>query len=402
MLSPYRHVLAVPGARRLLASALVARMPQGMSGLAVLLLVRGATHSYALAGLAVGAEALTVAASAPILGRAIDRRGRLWVFSRCIVGYALTNVLLVVAASARAPGAVLVVLAGCVGASLPPVAPAVRAMLRDVFTDLSVRESAYALESVAQELVWITGPLVVAVVIAFFPPTVAVLLVGAVGAVGTAVFVRVPFVRERSRADGDGHGGRALASRPLRVLLVPVALTGLGLGSTEVGLPALALHVGSRSAAGLLLALWSLGSLVGGLWYGSRAWRISLPSRYRLLLIAGVACTAPLIVADSLIAGVACSLLAGMAIAPVFSCQYALVGQAVIPGTETEAFTWVSAALVAGLSAGSAAGGALVSAAGIGAPFAFACGAALLAAAGGRAVGLSRAPVSQAAAASVE
>ncbi|HLJ01986.1 MAG TPA: hypothetical protein VKT31_01020, partial [Solirubrobacteraceae bacterium] len=252
------------------------------------------------------------------------------------------------------------------------------------------------------ELVWITGPLVVAVVVAFFPPTVAVLLVGAVGAIGTSVFIRVPFVREHTRQDDDAPRGRALASRPLRLLLLPVALTGVGLGSTEVGLPALALHVGSRSAAGLLLALWSLGSLLGGLWYGTRAWRISLPARYRVLLLAAVACTAPLIVAHSLIAGVVCSLLAGLAIAPVFSCQYALVGQAVIPGTETEAFTWVSAALVAGLSAGSAAGGALVSAAGISAPFVFACGAALLAAGGGRAVRFSRAPVTQPAAASLE
>jgi predicted MFS family arabinose efflux permease len=159
-----------------------------------------------------------------------------------------------------------------------------------------------------------------------------------------------------------------------------VALTGLGLGSTEVGIPALALHVGSRSATGVLLALWSLGSLLGGLWYGSRAWRASLPTRYRMLLVGAAVCTAPLIVADSLIAAILCSLLAGMAIAPVFSCQYALVGQAVIPGTETEAFTWVSAALVAGLSAGSALGGVLVSAAGLSAPFVFACGAAALSA----------------------
>jgi MFS family permease len=380
MLAPYRHVLAVPGARRLLASALVARMPQGMSGLAVLLLVRAATHSYALAGLAVGAESLAVAASAPVLGRAIDQRGRLWVFSRCIVAYAVTNLLLVLAAAAHAPGGALVVLAGGVGAALPPVAPAVRALMRDVFSDVSVRESAYALESVAQELVWITGPLVVAVVIAFFPPTVAVLLVGAVGALGTTVFVRGPLVRERRTGAAQSRGGRALASRALRVLLVPVAATGIGLGATEVGLPALALHVGSRSAAGLLLALWSLGSLLGGLWYGSRSWRASLPARYRLLLLAAVACTAPLIIADSLLAAAVCSLLAGLAIAPVFSCQYALVGHAVIPGTETEAFTWVSAALVSGLSAGSAAGGALVSAAGVSAPFVFACGAAVLAA----------------------
>jgi predicted MFS family arabinose efflux permease len=164
------------------------------------------------------------------------------------------------------------------------------------------------------------------------------------------------------------------------LLLGPIALMGLGLGAIEVGLPSLALHAGSRPASGLLLALWSLGSMTGGLWYGSRTWRVPLSTRYRTLLLAGVACIAPLIVARSVPAGAVCAFLAGLTIAPVFSCQYALIGRSVTPGVETEAFTWVSAALISGVAAGSALGGAAISAAGVSAPFALACGATGLAA----------------------
>jgi predicted MFS family arabinose efflux permease len=71
----------------------------------------------------------------------------------------------------------------------------------------------------------------------------------------------------------------------------------------------------------------------------------------------------------------AASLLAGVTIAPVFSCQYALVGQSVAPGTETEAFTWIAAALMAGVSAGSALGGVLIGGLGVSAPFVAACAA---------------------------
>ena len=185
-----------------------------------------------------------------------------------------------------------------------------------------------------------------------------------------------------SRADdAEPVVGAALSSPALRALLGPVALTGLALGSTEIGLPALALHAGSRSAAGLLLALWSVGSMIGGLWFGSRAWRSSLSARYAVLLVAAVACTAPLIVAHSVAVGAVFSLLAGVTIAPVFSCQYALVGHAVAPGWETEAFTWVASALVGGIAAGSALGGALVSGAGFSAPFVLSCAATALAAA---------------------
>ena len=101
----------------------------------------------------------------------------------------------------------------------------------------------------------------------------------------------------------------------------------------------------------------------------------------RILLVLAVMCTAPLIAARSIAAGVACSLLSGVTIAPVFSCQYALVGHSVTPGAETEAFTWVSAALVGGLAAGSALGGALVGSAGVSGPFVLACAATMLAAA---------------------
>jgi predicted MFS family arabinose efflux permease len=159
-----------------------------------------------------------------------------------------------------------------------------------------------------------------------------------------------------------------------------VALTGVGLGAIEVGLPSLAIHAGSRPASGVLLALWSVGSLVGGLWYGSRTWRSSLTHRYQVLLGLAVLCTLPLIAARSIPAGLVCSLLAGVTIAPVFTCQYALVGRSVSAGSETEAFTWVSAALIGGLAAGSAIGGAAIAPAGQSAPFVISCAATMLAA----------------------
>ena len=377
MLAKYRSVLSVPGAARLFATALVARLPQGMAPLAVLLLVRGATHSYAAAGLGVGASALATAACAPLLGRQVDHRGRGRVLLPLAAGQAVMYGLLVLAARSNAGAAALIALAALSGALLPPVAPVVRALLREVIDDLDVRETAYALEAVIQEVLWITGPLFVALVIAVSSPDVAVALLGAVCLGGTLLFLRSPLLRPGT-ADADIGADRrkrhsALASPELRALLGPVALTGTGLGAIEVGLPSLALHAGSRPASGLLLAMWSLGSMAGGLWYGARAWRSPLARRYRILLVLAVLCTAPLIAARSIPAGVVCSLLAGVTIAPVFSCQYALVGRSVSPGSETEAFTWISAALIGGLAAGSALGGVVIALGGVSAPFVVSC-----------------------------
>ena len=281
--------------------------------------------------------------------------------------------MLVLAAGAGAGAVVLVVAAAAAGSTSPAIAPSVRALLGEVATDREVRETAYALESVIQELIWISGPLVVAVVVAFASPSAAVLLSGACCIVGTTLFVRSPLARRALHRD-DGHQRAAVLSDPaLRVLLAPMVLMGTALGATEVGMPSLALHAGSPPSSGLLLALWSAGSLGGGLWYGSRSWRSPLAARYRLLTVAMVISTAPLIAAHTIPEGAVAALLAGVTNAPAFSCLYALVGRIVSPGAETEAFTWAASALIVGLSIGSALGGAAIDAAGVSGPFVLSC-----------------------------
>jgi predicted MFS family arabinose efflux permease len=374
MIARYRTVLIVPGAFRLFATTLFARLPQGMGTLAVLLVVRGATHSYALAGLATGGQALASAAATPLQGRLVDRLGRGWVLMPCAVLQAAFFVALVVGARDHVPGGVLVVLACGTGAFQPAIAPAMRALLRSVIRDPGVRETAYALESVAQELIWMSGPLLVAAVVTATSPATAALLCAAVTIVGSTAFVTSPASRTRTRSPGGGRAAAVLRTHPeLRDLLVPIALMGLAIGATEVGIPSLALHAGSRGDTGLLLAVWSAGSMIGGLVYGAASWQLPLAERYRRLLMLAVLCAVPLTLAHSIAFGLVGSLFTGLTIAPVFSCQYALIGRVVRDGSETEAFTWVSAALVAGLAAGSAIGGAVIGAVGVSAPFVVAC-----------------------------
>ena len=316
MVSKYRSVLSVPGSPGLMLSALVGRMPLGMSSLAILLLVRGTHHSYTIAGVSVGAYAFASAGSAPIQGRLIDRFGRMRVMIPMAVAQAIVLVGFVLASSADASGATLVPLAALAGGLMPPVSPTARALWRDVFTDPQVRDTAYALDSVVQEVAWVTGPLIVALVVGFTSPEVAVLLVATMCVIGTTLFVRSPLARGSGTRSAHEPRTSVLANHELRAMLAPIALTGVGIGAIEVGLPALALHAGSRPASGLLLALWSLGSMVGGLWYGARAWSSSLTHRYRLFLFGAIICTAPLIIARSIPEGIVASLLAGLMIAP--------------------------------------------------------------------------------------
>ena len=369
MVDRYRSVLAVPGCARVFGTALIGRLPQGMTSLAILLLVRAHTQSYAAAGVAVGAYDFATAGGAPVLGRLVDRFGRRRVLPPVAVAQCVALCGLLIAAHAGAGAGALIALSAIAGSLMPPIAPAVRALLRDLLPDPEVRETAYALESVIQEVIWIAGPLVVGAVIAVASPTVAVLISASVCIAGTTLFVTSPGARGHGVRAMHGRRPQVLAIAELRAMLAPIFLNGLAIGAISIGLPALALHAGSRPATGVLLAVWSLGSVTGGLWYGARTWRAPLGRRYPILLLSGVVCTAPLILARTIPEGIVGALVAGLTLAPVFSCQYALVGRAVPAGVETEAFTWVSSALIGGLAAGAALGGAAVASAGFSAPF---------------------------------
>jgi predicted MFS family arabinose efflux permease len=247
--------------------------------------------------------------------------------------------------------------------------------------DGPLREAAYALDAISQELIWIAGPLVVAGAVTAVSPALAVLLSALVTAVGGVVFTSAPLSRRyRSPTAGRRRGG-ALASRGLRIMLASIFATGLGWGALAVGLPALAVHVGSRGAAGLLLTLMGLGSLSGGLVYGARAWGTSTAVRYRALLV-GIALTAlPLVASDSLASAAPLAFACGLAWAPLMSCQYSLVGATAPVAAVTEAFTWNTAAFVGGIATGSALAGVASERAGVDAPFLIAAATALAAAA---------------------
>src|SRR5690349_20403710 len=113
------------------------------------------------------------------MGRLVDRSGRARVLVPLALGQAVLYVALMLVSGAGAGATPLIVLSALAGALLPPIAPVVRVLVREVYDAVSVRETAYALEAVLQELIWITGPLVVALLIALTSPRVAVVLLGA-------------------------------------------------------------------------------------------------------------------------------------------------------------------------------------------------------------------------------
>jgi predicted MFS family arabinose efflux permease len=361
-LRSYRALLAQPGAAALVAWGLVARMPIGMIGLAQVLLMRGSGASYADAGLVTAGGALAYAVGAPVAGRLIDRRRPFVVLIAYGVVYPAALALLVVLAASDAPLWSLVIVSTASGASQPPVAPTVR-MLWSSLVVSSHHSAAFAFEATAQELLFITGPLVVGVLTAVFSPNAGVIAAGVVSIVGVAGFVMIGPVRRRlpepHEHERHSHPLSTLAPPMVRRIVAFSVGYGLAFGAVEVAMPAFAEAHGGRALGSVCLAAWSGGSLIGGLLAAGHRPHDPLRS-LRLISLMFVVLLLPPLLAGSVWMMSVFMLIAGLPIAPSFALTYGMVQHTARPGTQAEVFGWLSTAIVVGVAAGAALGGSLI------------------------------------------
>jgi predicted MFS family arabinose efflux permease len=347
---------------RLLSLSIIARLPETMLSLGLLVHAQRLTGSFAVAGLVTGVYALALGLGGPLLGRAVDRRGQTSVLlaSAAACGAALLAIAFLPLST---PG--LVALAAAAGLSTPPVGACVRGLLP---------ASAYAVEAAASELTWIAGPPGVLLAGALTSTGVALAAAAALLIAGTAAFALEPASRHWRPAGERPHGGSLRAAAMRRLVLI-MALVGVVFGASEVGITAAAQALGSTAAAGPLMGIWGAGSLIGGLILARAGGRAKLVP---LLIGLGVGHLA-LASAGSVLALAAVLLLAGATIAPTYATVFGLVDAAAPAGTVIEAFAWLNTAVAVGAAGGAASAGSLAEATGPSAVFVLAGAAGALA-----------------------
>lgn len=356
----YLQVLRHRPLGALLLASVLARLPQTINGLALVLFVKNETGSYSTAGAVAGGVALGMGVCAPFLGRYADRRGAGTLVPVGVLHAALL-ITIVVLGGAAAPW-VLVVLATIAGAAFPPVPSVLRARMPVLLEDArSLLAPAYALDAVLVELTFVGGPLLTALLVTFFAPTAALVLSAATAVLGPLVFLRLLPVAAPSSAYEGGWLG-PLRSPAILTLVLTMLPFGMAIGALEVMLPAFSEAQGEPELAGVLLAMWALGSAAGGLFYGARVWRGSVASRHLALTALYPLAFVPVLASSSIAVMAVLVLPAGVLIAPIFASRNELVGRIAPRGTETEALTWPLTTLLCGIALGAAVSGALVEA----------------------------------------
>jgi MFS family permease len=379
----YRAVLGEPQALRVFGAALLGRLSYAMGPLSLVLFVQSATGSFAIAGAASAATALTSGLLAPLRGRLVDRHGQSRILPALSLVYAaaFASVLLVAGRSTVREGST-VLLAAVAGATAPPLAASMRVLWVSLIGSGPRLQAALALDSVVEQVLLTVGPLLAGGLAAAFSTAVPLAVVAALAVAGTIAFTTSAVSRGWTTPGAEvrprGWAG-ALSGRGIRTLVLSLAGFGAALGIFDIALVAAAREAGSTALGGVLLALLAAGSVVGGLWYGRRQWQLGAGQRFVRILGLLVLASALLPLARPLpLLGIAV-VLVGLLLAPLDSSAYVLAAELAPAGTMTEAATWVTTANNITAAAGIALAGVLVGGPGVGWTLALACACLLVA-----------------------
>ncbi|MGA5842589.1 MFS transporter [Streptomyces pseudogriseolus] len=359
---PYRRLFAVPGARAFTAGNLLARLPMGMFGVSAIVMIAGSRGSYALAGAVTATGLAATAVVAPWTARLVDRHGQARVALPATLFAVLGSLALVLCVRYDAPDWTLFA-AYAATATTPNTGGMSRARWAHLLKGRpDALHTANSFEQAADELCFMLGPVLAAVLCGTFFPEAGTLTGAVLLLTGVALFTaqrstEPPAVRHAA--------GRAPLRAPgVRPLLLVCLATGGVFGSLEVVTIAFADGQGHRTAAGAVLALQAAGSCVAGLLYGAVRPKGPAPSRLGWCLAGMTALmTLPLLAAaltGSLLVLAGALLVAGMATAPTMVTTMTLVQRYTPEGRLNEGMTLAVTGLLGGIACGSAAGGWIV------------------------------------------
>ena len=352
VVSTYSSLLKTPGVSRIIAAQLTARFPFGMLSLAFLLHIERIHHSYGAAGLVLGAMSIGQAIAGPMTSRLMGVLGMrvvLWTtLAFCSVAVAAIGIFVM-------PIPVTMGVAFFAGLSMPPIQPAVRTIYPKMVNSRQLTPL-FSLDASAQEIIWIAGPVAITFVSTQIGTVEGILMSVAIMLAGGCWFISSPEVGRVRIPRSKRRFGTVLARPPVLLATVVGFLLIGSCAAVEAGVVA---TFGEGSPlAGIVLAIWSLGSLVGGLAFGHIPIGPWATARRMFLVFVGVVLSTFMLWSWW---GLSLTLLiAGVGIAPALAVLFAIVSASVKFSDTAEAYGWVGTGQLIGAALGSAGAGFLL------------------------------------------
>ncbi|GHA64039.1 MFS transporter [Streptomyces tauricus] len=358
MAAGYLEILRTRHATRLLVGTLVGRLPNAAGAIAVVLFVRAEGGSYSLAGALTAVYGVSNAVGQPLLGRLVDLHGQPRIQLPAALVSALGVSVFALTGIQSLPLAYLLMVVA--GFFTPPLEGGLRALWPSVLRKEGQVHTAYAMDAVAQEVMFTVGPLLVTLCVSLWSAQAALVVINVIGVLGAlSVVVSGPSRAWRS-APREAHWLGALRSPGLIALLGAFLFVGIALGSITVAGVSYADDHGGDATYGWLMAALGLGALVGGTVYGARQWGGAPERRLRVLVALLAVCYLPLMLMPGAVAMTGLVALAGVFLAPCIACAFIIVDRHAPRGTVTEAFSWLVTTFTVGASVGTGLAGPVV------------------------------------------
>jgi MFS family permease len=347
----YSDLLKTKGVARIIAAQLTARFPSGMLSLAFLLHVEQQTGSYGAAGLVLAATSLGQAVAGPLTSRLMGRFGMRPVLITtlvvCVASVVAIGVLPLTVPMYMAIGLVC-------GLATPPVQPAVRTIYPKMVNSRQLTPL-FSLDASAQEIIWVVGPVVTTFVSTQIGTVWGILLAAALMVVGGIWFIASPELGRVRIPRSKRAFGKVLTRPPVMLATIVGFLLIGACAAIEAGVVAAFGHGGAE--AGIVLAIFSIGSLAGGLGFGHAPISPWSTARRMFIVFFGTVLAAFSMefwwLAVTLF-------IAGIGIAPALAVLFAIVSASVKFSDTAEAYGWVGTGQLIGAALGSALAGFLI------------------------------------------
>lgn len=347
----YTDLLRTKGVARIIAAQLTARFPSGMLSLAFLLHVEQQTGSYGAAGLVLAATSIGQAIAGPMTSRLMGRFGMrpvlILTLIVCVASVVAIGVLPLTVPLYMAIGFVC-------GLATPPVQPAVRTIYPKMVNSRQLTPL-FSLDASAQEIIWVVGPVVTTFVSTQIGTVWGILLAAVLMVVGGIWFISSPELGRVRIPRSKRAFGKVLLRPPVMLATIVGFLLIGACAAIEAGVVAAFGHDGAE--AGIVLAIFSIGSLAGGLGLGHVPIGPWSTARRMFIVFAGTALAAFSMdfwwLAITLF-------IAGIGIAPALAVLFAIVSASVKFSDTAEAYGWVGTGQLIGAALGSALAGFLI------------------------------------------
>lgn len=356
MPNPYREVFRAPGTKGFSAAAFVARLPLPMTTIGIVAMLSQTHGEYWIAGAVSAAFALANAVIAPRISRLIDLYGQSRVLPPATLAAFLALLALIYAAHVHAPTWTLFA-AAIVSGVMPSMMALVRARWTEIYRDTPQLHTAFAFESVVDEVVYIVGPiLAIGLSVSFFPEA-GLLASALLLAIGTFFFTIQKATEPKIQPPETTGGSSIIRLGSLRIVVLAFVAMGAIFGTAEVTVVAFSEAAGQKGAASFILAAYAAGSFIVGLVFGALKFTSPLSRRLVFAIALAAVTTLPMPFVGSIWALTLSIFLAGAAISPTFITGMTLIERLVPSSKITEGITWAMTGVGIGMAAGSSLSG---------------------------------------------